>query len=277
MSTRAPDATPSTTTPPASAAPRRACASPDAGLRLRDDLEFLRREVARLPDLVVQLRHHDARLVTARSLSELGSGLRLPTRATGPVVGHSAPCACCGSPGRIALHDAADREFLQLCATADCAPSIWMDLLLDLLPRPADHARRSLAARPDRMHLPPSAWSDSAPFDADPRAAQALCRVLNNVWSDPFALEIALRIPGASLAVPFAPDTGSVEHGLLTLRSADATLQLLLPAVTRLRIRPSGLDPVLAVETRVPGERVTLRSTAPAWRRALADLAVEPR
>lgn len=261
MSTRAPVA-PASSAP---AAPARACPSAASALLLGDDLDTLAREIARLPELVVQLRHHDARLVVARPLSDPEVDLRLPALAEGPVVGYSGRCDCCGSPGRIVIHDTGRREVLQFCAPADCATSAWNDLLLDLLPRPATSAA-SFAAEP-------VSWADSSFQGCAPGLAQTLCTLLNRIWHDDLALHATLHAGAASLAAPFAPESGSVSHGLLTLRAADATLQLLLSAVSRLAVIPSGLDPALEIHTRHEGEKLVLRCAAPAWRRALASLA----
>lgn len=247
------------------AAPARACPISRAGLRLRDDLDAVLREAASLPELVVQLRHHDARLVVAGSFPDLPARLRLPARAAGAVVGHADRCPCCDSAGRISIHDSAARELVQICATADCASDVWMDLLLDLLPRPAT------AVIP--VAVPPAPWSDSSETASDARAAQTLCALLNRIWPDNLRLDVTLYAGEAALSAALRPESGSVAQGLLGLRSADTTLQLLLPAVRRLVLVPSGLDPALEIHTRAPGEKLVLRCAAPAWRRALADLA----
>lgn len=264
MSTRAPIAPASAAT--ATAAPSRPCAPAATSLALGHDLRALLREAARHEELVLQLRHQNARLAVARPLADPDVRLTLPALASGPVVGHVGRCGCCGSPGRVVVHDQDLRGVFQLCAAADFAPAAWMDLILDLLPR--DLARVSAAP------ISSAEWGRAAVPASDAAPARQLCELLNRVWADALAFELELRAGDFSLATTFVPEAGSAAAGLLTLRSADSTAQLFLGAVTRLAIVPSGLDPALEIHTTAPGEKLVLRSAAPAWRRALADLAV---
>jgi hypothetical protein len=242
----------------------------DDGPRLFDRLRAFDR-------MALQARHTSARLIavgpppalvwdaSGEDAADADGALRLHLPASVRPWARIAPCACCGSPGRIELRNRHDLDFLQVCALPGCPLDCWSDAVADLV-QPSAAVPRSA---PESVF--PRLDGTALRLHATPRA---LPRLLTGLAEQGVAIRVALRTAEVTHARVFVPEIEDDEGdgGLLTVREATTVLQLALPAVRGFAIdgrdesRPLHVvgthDAVLLTLSAAPCE-------APAWREAL--------
>ena len=212
----------------------------DGRVALTDDWERLFGALAACDRLAVQTRHAYGRLIAVVPPPQLAEPVG-PWRSdtTGALrcrceTWHSAwarvePCDCCGSAGRVEVHNRHGLDFLQLCALRRCQPDDWAACIGRALPAP-----------------------DAAPAGApveglvprllDPRRCHPL---------EPGAAALlAARLTGGEFPVAFTLHTPEIEHTreiiptfelddpgrIATWRDGSTVAQLALPIVRGLAV-----------------------------------------
>ncbi|MDF3057052.1 MAG: hypothetical protein K0R17_1267 [Rariglobus sp.] len=193
--------------------------------------------------IVLQTRNTCVRLVTSGPLPALTWS---PTRESahdthGTFTLHSGlwhqayarlePCACCASPGKLQVFDAAGAERLQMCAVPEISSTAWAACLAPL----AAPCNATLRPAPRGIFYPGPRFHPPAGISLhDPALLPALF--------DLFAREAAsftctLPSPAATQRRELTPRHLTFEHGLLTASDGQHTVQIVLPAVHHLAWR----------------------------------------
>lgn len=141
-------------------------------------------------------------------------------------------CSCCGSPGKIQIFDTAGTECLQLCAHPDIEPVDWADFLSPWI--------APLNATP--YNTPSGVFHPGRRFTSRPGAVDhdvALLPVLFGLFARSEAsFDCDLHLPAVTQRRRISPGRISCQHGLLTVADGVHTLQIVLPALSRLSVQP---------------------------------------
>jgi hypothetical protein len=141
-------------------------------------------------------------------------------------------CSCCGSPGKIQVFDTAGVESLQLCAHPDIEPADWADFLSPWV-APLNAAP---ATPPPRVFHPGRAFADRP--GATDRGVSLLPVLLDLFARSEASLDCNLPTPAVTQRRRLTPRRITCEHGLLTVTDGVHTLQIILPALSRLSVHP---------------------------------------
>lgn len=197
---------------------------------------------APLGEVALQTRHAYARLmhrgalprfewtsasVPAHAISVDGTlALHLGTWSQAQAWGRLAICDCCGSPGRIELHDPATGEFIHLSAPAELPAAAWSHALAPLV---AEVPAAAGATQPSRSPLP------TLPM---PSPARTLCRgsdllsvLLSVLGDEDVPITCQLRTAESTHTRSFIPHRVFIEDGVLSVGDTRSTCQVALPLV----------------------------------------------
>jgi hypothetical protein len=233
--------------------------------------------------VAIQTRHAYARLVAFREMSDFSvcprngylqsvdGSLRFNFENNHRAWGRLAECECCGTPGRLELHNAHALEFFQLCPISGCTPAAWADFL----------ATTALDGEFAHSLVTPGPVAESFP------RLPACSRLISNRADDVVPLLLALGDEGVPLRCllrteealhsrGFATTHVDVTDGVLTAGEKGARFQIGLPAVRALVLSDSPQGWMLHFTG--PGDTSLLALTAPAeagsqaaWREALRN------
>jgi hypothetical protein len=231
--------------------------------------------------VAIQTRHAYARLVAFREvpafsacpkdgyLQAADGSLRFYFRSDHRAWGRLSECECCGTPGRLEIHNEHASEFFQLCPVPGCPPAAWADFLAtaarDSGPVHPESIARSVAGSFPR--LPPC----SRLISNDGEDVVPLLRALGDAG---VPLRCLLRTEEAVHSRGFATPHVDVTSGVLTAGERGARFQIGLPAVRALVLSDSATGWTLHFSG--PDDTSLLTLTAPAeaasqelWRMAL--------
>jgi hypothetical protein len=256
----------------------------DGRIPLTQDWLTLLTAARSLGRVAIQTRHAYARLVAFREVPEffvcpehgyvqaLDGSLRLHFGRWHRAWGRLVECDCCGTPGRMEVHNAHGLEFLQICPIPGCEPAEW--------------ARFLETAAMDHATIMDVSAADRRAEMAFPRLA-AGARLLSNNAED--VVPLLLAPGGNGVAVRCALRTAEALHsrglmtshvdvtdGVLTAGEKGARFQIGLSAVRALALSTSAHGETLHFTG--PGDTSLLTLTASAeadsqeaWRAALQE------
>jgi hypothetical protein len=238
----------SRTHPSANATALRFRTDADGNIPLACDWFGLLTASRRLGRVVLQTRNAYVRLITLDSAPELawssGRGLARDDRSHltlrpgrwRQARARLAHCTCCGSAGNIRFFDSLGIECLQLCAHPDTEPAEWAGLLapftapLNATPRP----------------LPAGLFCNGTGYTAGPETSlhdpRLIIAFLELFAAKNAPLRCTLSTPGAVQSRDLVPLRRSCLHGLLTVTDGITTLQITLPALRHIAVRPDRID-----------------------------------
>lgn len=252
----------------------------DGRIALTRDWLVLLRESRRASRLALQTRHGSARLVAFATQAEL-SVFSDPTRV---VFGDAAgslhccvarwaqawgwlrECACCGSPGRIEVHNAAGGEFLQLTAAPGGDAAAWSDYLGAVVGTGDGPA---LTEEPGGFALPRLVGAQARqPFQRD-----GFIALLQAFGDEELPLKFILRTAEIAHRRDICPRTILADDAMLHLGDTSASFQLAWPAVHELALTSDALGPALHLVDAQGAVLVSLSAAADplaaaTWRRA---------
>lgn len=224
----------------------------EAMVPLTRDWMLLLHAARRFERLYVQTRHTHARLILHGKMSQFA--INEPQAAaidTARAMHFSFQywlrawavvqrCECCGSPGRVVVHNALGREFLQLCAPHTCDADTWADYV-------------AAVALPEGARPPVEPVSAPAIPVAPARARRVaegpnvLLPLFAALADERVAVRAKVRTAEAAHSRELMPFVRSVEGGVLTFGDARAVAQLALRAVRGLSLESHPHGPLLRV------------------------------
>lgn len=219
--------------------------SADGRIALTADWMKLLGAARSLGRVAIQTRHAYARLVAFREVPEFLScpedgyaqaadgSLRFYFQNWARAWGRLAECDCCGTPGRLEIHNAHALEFFQLCPIPGCEPAAWADFLAatatgEVAPMTAGNA--------SHVNVPvalPCLPSESRVLSEQ---AEEIVPLLNALGDDGIPLRCMMRTTEAIHSRGFVTSHVDVTDGVLTAGEKGARLQIGLPAVRSLML-----------------------------------------
>ncbi len=236
--------------------------------------------------VAIQTRHAYARLVAFREVPEfllcrkhgyaqsVDGSLRFHFDHWHRAWGRLAECDCCGTPGRLEVHNKHGLEFLQLCPIPGCEPADWARFLeaaaedysglsADVAGAAGGRVAVSFPCLPAESQLISSNAYDVVPL-------------LESLGGQGVAVRCSLRTAEAVHSRGFLTTHVDVADGVFTAGEKGARLQIGLPAVRGLALGTSPQGWTLHFTG--PGDTSLLALTASAeadsqeaWRSALRD------
>ncbi|MGC4071944.1 MAG: hypothetical protein QM760_05410 [Nibricoccus sp.] len=257
--------------------------SADGRIALTMDWLKLLAAARSLGRVAIQTRHAYARLVAFREVPEFltcpeggyaqaaDGSLRFYFQNWSRAWGRLAECDCCGTPGRLEVHNDHALEFFQLCPIPGCEPAAWADFLAatttgEVPPMAVGSANHGNApAAFPRVPSGSRVLSDQA---------EQIVPLLSALGDDGIPLRCMMRTAEAIHSREFVTSHVDVTDGVLTAGEKGARLQIGLPAVRSLMLSMSAHGWMLHFAG--PGEISLLALTASAdvaaqdaWKSAL--------
>jgi len=133
-------------------------------------------------------------------------------------------CACCGSPGSVAIYNPFGLRFFQISAPSEMTPSEWADVLSPLAVAPEDAATRSETRRPDHPTRSAGAVDLNLSRHAFPNLLAAMAEA---------GEALRVHLPGAEVGIErsFLPEHVFTEEGALQLQGEGCGMMLDLRGV----------------------------------------------
>lgn len=219
----------------------------DGRIPLRECWPALFAACVPLGDVALQTRHAFARLVhrgtlpciewpapDALAYAATADGtlaLHLSAWSQARAWGRLAICDCCGSPGRIELHQPETGEFLHLSAPAELPAADWSHALAPLTaaaPLKGDPTQPTRSPLP-RVPLPAAAHALGG-------GSELLTVLLSALGDEDVPISCQLRTTETTHTRVFIPHRVLVEDGVLSVGDTRSTCQVALLLVRRLAV-----------------------------------------
>lgn len=221
--------------------------------------------------VAIQTRHAYARLLAFREVPEFvacpepgylqacDGSMRFHCGLWHRAWGRLAECDCCGTPGRMEIHNAHALEFLQICPIPGCEPADWARFLETAAVEYAASGTQAEAA-----DVPPAVAFPCLPAGARivSTDAEDVVRLLNMLGDHGVPVRCVLRTAEALHSRGFLTTHIDVTGGLLTAGEKGARFQIGLPAVRALAVSTSAHG--AALHFTGPEETSLLALSAPA-------------
>lgn len=214
---------------------------PDGRIGIVGNWSALLREAHRVGQIALQTRHAFARIVAFTALpdfsaepdrgfirSETGS-LHCCFQRWHRAWGWLRQCECCGSPGRVQIHNATGAEFMQFTAAPGSEAEAWSDFLAAVSDRDASPS----SAENGGEFILPRLVSAHARAAFDPHAFFMLLRAFGD---ERLPLRFTVRTAEIAHRRDLVPSTVLCDESLLHAGEAGASVQLALPAVRSLAV-----------------------------------------
>lgn len=225
----------------------------DGRIALVSDWTEIAGRLQPLDRIVIQTRNTSVRLIAvvsgaelARDLADAGPAapaehLRIHAPAAMAAWARLAPCACCGSPGRIEGSNSAGLDCLHLCPTAECPVTRWSAMLETLAaPSPSRSAASFSAIPVEFPRIRPQAHRVAGGSMAFAR----LCQLLSEHG---IAMRVTLTTAESTHQRVFVPALENAEADVLTAREDSTVLQVAPPAVRGYAVEGDLAAPTLQV------------------------------
>lgn len=220
----------------------------DGRIPLKQNWAELLAAARSLGRVAIQTRHAYARLVAFREIPEFivcpehgylqacDGSMRFHCGRWHRAWGRLAECDCCGTPGRVEIHNAHSLEFLQICPIPGCEPGDWARFLETAAVDCAAPGSPGPEASAAQM-LPAGAFP-CLPVGARTVSNDAVDSVslLNLLGGQGVPVRCALRTPEALHSRGVLTTYVDVTNGLLTAGEKGARFQIGLSAVRALAV-----------------------------------------
>lgn len=219
---------------------------PDGRIPLVGDWTVVLREARHAGRLALQTRHGSARLVGFTGMPEIDlrpgaergfirdekGSLHCCFSRWSHAWGWLRECECCGSPGRIQIHNAAGAEFLQVAAPSRGDALLWSDYLGKLVGTPARSDRPDVEDDQELFTLPRLVSANlRLPFDPE-----ALYLILHAFGEECLPVRFTLRTAEVAHRRDIVPHTVFMDEMMLHAGESGASVQLALESVAELAL-----------------------------------------
>jgi hypothetical protein len=229
----------------------------DGRIALTRDWPRLLREATAGDRLAVQTRHTAARLVGLLDDCEITTGaagaagllrdrrnsLHCCFSRWARGWGWLRPCACCGSPGRIEVHQADGLDFLHLTPLPHSIPLAWSERLAAVTARALEMAAPTVARRESGFTRPRLARVDARfPFHRE-----GFATLLSAFGDEGLPVRFTLRTAEIAHRCDFTPRQVWIHDATLTAGEAGFCAQLACPAACEFAVTADADGPALHI------------------------------